>query len=55
MERLVGRLDVLDLETVLAVARVPEQIRGYGNVKAKAMEAADARWQKLFSGMEMNQ
>ncbi|MCB4365509.1 indolepyruvate ferredoxin oxidoreductase family protein [Hydrogenophaga taeniospiralis] len=52
VEKLLERLDDLDPETVLALARVPEQIRGYGHVKAKAFAAAEARWQQLLSGVE---
>jgi indolepyruvate ferredoxin oxidoreductase len=53
IEDLLGRLHGLDPEAVLAVARLPEQIRGFGHVKAKAMAAAEAQWQQLLSGVEL--
>jgi len=31
------------------IARIPEQIRGYGHVKARHLEAARARWDALMA------
>jgi indolepyruvate ferredoxin oxidoreductase len=35
-------------ETALAIARLPEQIRGYGHVKAESVAGARVRWARLL-------
>jgi indolepyruvate ferredoxin oxidoreductase len=41
-------LNVSNLEAAAAFARVPEQIRGYGHVKARHLAAARAQWALLL-------
>ena len=43
MRRLLAELDQRNLALAVEIARVPEKIRGFGPVKAKAIEAAKAR------------
>jgi indolepyruvate ferredoxin oxidoreductase len=49
VERLCQRLDTGNLALALELARLPEQIRGYGAVKRKSMVAAHARQQELLA------
>jgi indolepyruvate ferredoxin oxidoreductase len=48
IERLAGSLTQDTLSTAVAIAEIPEQIRGYGHVKQKAMAEAKAAREKLF-------
>ena len=41
-------LDAGNRDTAAALARVPEQIRGYGHVKARNLEAARKQWKDLL-------
>ena len=43
----VASLNEKSLERALAMARVPESIRGYGHVKAASVTAARAKWSAL--------
>ena len=52
IEGLLPRLHLLDLSTAVALARVPEQIRGYGHVKAESLAAAQAQWDHLAAKLE---
>ncbi|AEF23078.1 indolepyruvate ferredoxin oxidoreductase family protein [Pseudomonas fulva] len=58
-ERSIGQmLDALDVgnyETALAIAELPEQIRGYGHVKEKAAERARAQERQLQERMKAGQ
>lgn len=58
-ERSIGQmLDALDAgnyETALAIAELPEQIRGYGHVKEKAAERARAQERQLQERMKAGQ
>ncbi|MBV7564491.1 indolepyruvate ferredoxin oxidoreductase family protein [Pseudomonas sp. sia0905] len=58
-ERSIGQLlDALDAgnyETALAIAELPEQIRGYGHVKEKAVERARAQERQLQERMKAGQ
>ncbi len=58
-ERSIGQLlDALDIgnyETALAIAELPEQIRGYGHVKEKAVERARAQERQLRERMKAGQ
>ncbi|QHE83458.1 indolepyruvate ferredoxin oxidoreductase family protein [Hydrogenophaga sp. BPS33] len=47
IEREIADLDDARLERALALARVPETIRGYGHVKAASVVSARARWSAL--------
>ncbi|MBE7939405.1 indolepyruvate ferredoxin oxidoreductase family protein [Ramlibacter aquaticus] len=47
VERLLAGLDATGHAHALEVARVPEQIKGFGHVKARNLAAARERWQAL--------
>lgn len=49
IERELALLDDSTLERALAVARVPEAIRGYGHVKAASVVSARAKWSALLT------
>jgi indolepyruvate ferredoxin oxidoreductase len=49
MRRLLAELDQRNLALAVEIARVPEKIRGFGPVKAKAMAAAKAREAALLA------
>lgn len=52
LERIASKLTKANHASAVAIAEIPEQIRGYGHVKAKAMaEAAEART-KLLSAFD---
>jgi len=44
---LLGALSTNNVEPALALARVPEDIRGYGHIKKASMDKAQARWAQL--------
>ena len=44
-----GRVWVKRLDAALALAQLPEKIRGYGHVKEKAMDVADERRAQLMA------
>ncbi len=52
IEALLPALDAQRLPTALAIARVPESIRGYGHVKLANVATARARWQALWDQWE---
>ena len=37
------------LPLALEIARLPEEIRGYGHIKEYAVKAVDAKWQRLMT------
>jgi indolepyruvate ferredoxin oxidoreductase len=47
VEELLARWHALDIETALALAKLPEQIRGFGPVKEESVALARVRWQAL--------
>jgi len=48
IEQVLLRLDAANHELALEIARLPEQIKGYGHVKERNLAAARARWQTLM-------
>ena len=52
IERLASSLTLDTLPTAVAIAEVPEQIRGYGHVKQNAMANADVVRERLFAEFE---
>ena len=49
IDELLAGLDATRLPLALQVARIPEEIRGYGHVKARHLQAARAKWQDLMA------
>jgi indolepyruvate ferredoxin oxidoreductase len=49
VERLLAGLDASRLPLALKIASLPDQIRGFGHVKAAAMETAKAEAARLWS------
>lgn len=49
---LVAKLSPQTLETIVALARLPEDIRGFGHVKAASVEAAEARKAALLKQID---
>ena len=47
VEQTLSSLSEDSLDRALAIARVPELIRGYGHVKAASVVAAKAKWSAL--------
>jgi indolepyruvate ferredoxin oxidoreductase len=47
IEQILARMDHIDLDIALALARLPDQIRGYGHVKQASIAAVRKRWQTL--------
>ena len=52
IEQLLPRLAQVDFDTALALARLPEQIRGFGHVKEESMRAAAVRREELMHRLE---
>lgn len=52
VEDLLARFDRIDFDTALSLARLPEQIRGFGYVKEESVVAARVRWQALAKQLE---
>jgi indolepyruvate ferredoxin oxidoreductase len=48
VEELLARLDAGNIELAAEIARIPEEIRGYGHVKARHLAAARGKWQALM-------
>ena len=49
IEELLGTLDAARLGQAVEIARIPEEIRGYGHVKEKHVAAAHGKWQALMA------
>jgi indolepyruvate ferredoxin oxidoreductase len=49
---LLDRLSADNLETAVAIASLPEKIRGYGPVKARSVQAAQARQAELLAELD---
>jgi indolepyruvate ferredoxin oxidoreductase len=48
IDELLTRLDAATLPLAVEIARIPEEIRGYGHVKARHLRVARAKWQQLL-------
>ncbi|MEO6291524.1 MAG: DUF6537 domain-containing protein, partial [Burkholderiaceae bacterium] len=48
MERVMQRLTAENLSTALEIARIPEQIKGFGHVKEKSVVVARLKWNGLM-------
>jgi len=44
IDEVLATLDATNLDAAVAIARIPEQIRGYGHVKARHLAAARGSW-----------
>jgi indolepyruvate ferredoxin oxidoreductase len=53
LDRIGTRLAVESHETAVALAALPEQIRGFGPLKHAAVEKAEARKKELLAALEM--
>ncbi len=49
IEELLTGLTAQRLTLAAEIARIPEEIRGYGHVRARHLEAARAKWQALMA------
>jgi indolepyruvate ferredoxin oxidoreductase len=49
IEELLSKLDAQTLPLAVEIARIPEDIRGYGHVKARHLAAARPKWEKLMA------
>jgi indolepyruvate ferredoxin oxidoreductase len=49
---ILGKLDRANLDTAVALARIPETIRGYGPVKERSIAQAHARQQELMAALD---
>jgi indolepyruvate ferredoxin oxidoreductase len=49
IDELLATLDARNLAQAVEIARIPEEIRGYGHVKEKHLAAARAKWQALMA------
>lgn len=49
IEELIATLDAARLPLALQIARIPEEIRGYGHVKARHLAAARPKWAGLLA------
>ena len=48
METVMLRLNAENMRPALEIARIPEQIKGFGHVKAKSLDAARVKWDGLM-------
>ena len=48
IEGLLPQLTVDNLALAVEIARIPEEIRGYGHVKERHLQAARTKWQALL-------
>ena len=49
IEELLGSLNAARLGQAAEIARIPEEIRGYGHVRARHLETARGKWQGLMA------
>jgi indolepyruvate ferredoxin oxidoreductase len=49
IEELLGGLNASNLAQALEIARIPEDIRGFGHVKLRHLVAARGRWDALMA------
>jgi len=52
IEQLAASLSQDSLATAIALAEIPEQIRGFGHIKEQAMKAADGERESLLGTIE---
>jgi indolepyruvate ferredoxin oxidoreductase len=52
IEMVIDRLDAVNIETAIALAHIPEQIRGFGHVKLESVAAAQVRRDALAREFE---
>jgi indolepyruvate ferredoxin oxidoreductase len=48
IDEVLATLDASNLAAAVEIARIPEQIRGYGHVKARHLAAARTAWQEAM-------
>jgi indolepyruvate ferredoxin oxidoreductase len=48
MEQVIASLDAANHSLALEIARIPEQIKGFGHVKERNLTAARDQWQQLM-------
>jgi indolepyruvate ferredoxin oxidoreductase len=53
VEDVLARFDCIDFDTALSLARLPEQIRGFGHVKEESVVSARVRWGVLVKQLDM--
>ena len=49
IDELLARLNADNLALAVEIARIPEEIRGYGHVKERYLSAARSRWDGLMA------
>jgi indolepyruvate ferredoxin oxidoreductase len=49
IDEVLATLDAAKLPLAIEIARIPEEIRGYGHVKDRHLAAARPKWQKLMA------
>lgn len=49
IDELLARLNTENLPLAVEIARIPEEIRGYGHVKERHLSAARPKWAKLMA------
>jgi len=49
IEELIGALSAERLPAAVEIARIPEEIRGFGHVKARHLTAARVKWERLMA------
>ena len=49
IDELLAGLDAQRLALAVEIARIPEEIRGYGHVKARHLAAARVKWEALMA------
>jgi indolepyruvate ferredoxin oxidoreductase len=49
IDEVLGKLDASNLALAVDIARIPEEIRGYGHVKARHLAAARPKWDALMA------
>jgi indolepyruvate ferredoxin oxidoreductase len=52
VEGVLARFDHIDFDTALSLARLPEQIRGFGHVKEESVVSARVRWGVLVKQLD---
>jgi indolepyruvate ferredoxin oxidoreductase len=48
IDELLAGLNASNLALAVEIARIPEEIRGYGHVKERHLKAARAKWSSLM-------
>lgn len=52
VEDVIARFDAIDFDTALSLARLPEQIRGFGHVKEESVVSVRVRWAALAKQLD---